>query len=118
MVAVLSLMPGDDIPSFPFLQKIYFDKIVHFGLYFVLCSAAFFALDPDLKKNKAFRSCVLLWLACTTYGLGMELLQQLPSLKRSFELADIAVNSGGALLACGFMELLRRRGVHKKMQKI
>ena len=116
VVAVLSLMPGDDIPSFPFLQQIHFDKIVHFGLYFVLCITLLFAADPDRSKPAKIQGYLIPWLICTIYGLGMELLQTIPQLNRSFEMTDFLVNSAGALVACvAWWIMMKRRGAAAKM---
>jgi VanZ family protein len=93
-------MPGDGIPSFPLLQKIHFDKIVHFGMYFVLAFSILFSFFYAKEYNIVFSNYFVVWLICTVYGLLMEALQLIPALSRSFEFADFLVNSAGAVSGC------------------
>ncbi len=51
---VLLILPGPDIPSVGFLDKIYFDKWVHAGLFggmTFLFSYAFIKMQSATKKN-------------------------------------------------------------------
>jgi VanZ family protein len=97
-ILVLCLMPGRELPSVSIWE---FDKLVHFCFYFVLALLMFWGW----KKQKTFPSLQLnLFLKILTltfsYGFVVEILQELLTTDRHFELFDALANSAGATAGC------------------
>jgi len=99
----LLAIPGNDLPHNKFFDIPFFDKYVHFGMFFlltVLFCYPFFYLDTDESIIKAWfwriSACVIV------YGIAMEFVQKFLFNGRSFDLADIVFDSlgsfGGLLL--------------------
>lgn len=96
-VFLLCLIPGNELPQKTWLNKIYFDKIVHIGMYFVL-----FLLIVRIRnqKNIPQKNIVTAAVICITQGVFIELLQgSIISLNRSFDVFDIMANCIGVLFA-------------------
>ncbi|MBK7311155.1 MAG: VanZ family protein [Sphingobacteriaceae bacterium] len=64
----LCSMPGQHIPSFNFLEMLAFDKWVHAGMFFVLCSLIFFYL---LQKNSSKNKIYLFFALSILYGCSL-----------------------------------------------
>lgn len=97
LIFILCFIPGSTLPKEDWLDKIYFDKIVHAGLYFVLFLLIAFARG-GYRGNPAVFAAVL----CLLQGLLVEFLQgAIPALERSFDGWDILANAVGVLLAIG-----------------
>ena len=92
------LLPGNDLPKNDFLDKIYFDKITHAFMYFVLFRLMIRGMKNDIasiQKQIAIAACL-----CIAQGVLVEFLQGSSLIKnRSFELADIAANVLGVAIA-------------------
>jgi VanZ family protein len=94
-IFVLCFIPGNDLPRHPWLEKIYFDKFVHAGLYFIF----FILLLRGFKKQGRGRM-VLPFLICLGQGILIECLQGSALIQgRSFDIWDIAANIFGVLIA-------------------
>lgn len=73
------------------------DRLAHAMAYGVQAALLFWACLPTQRRNRALLVGVV---GATTFGMLTEALQLIqPS--RSVELADVAANSVGAILACG-----------------
>ena len=95
LVTTLCCLPGEDLPETQdWLGKIYFDKWVHFGLFFIL---AFLLMLPvwrsRLTRKKKVIACIALGIIL--YGLLIELVQHYLVPGRSFDLFDWAADSAG-----------------------
>lgn len=89
----LCFLPGSALPKEDWLDKIYFDKIVHAVLYFVL----FFLIIRifSTKTAVAFLSASSL---CIVQGILIELVQGSSLIQnRSFDVWDIAANIFGVM---------------------
>lgn len=99
---VLLVLPGRAFPKENWLEKIWFDKWVHIGLFaimVVLWCWAFQPLQPDKEKRLVpFLFFALWWLA---YGTGMEFVQKYFVANRSFDTGDIIADGVGCL--AGFL---------------
>jgi VanZ family protein len=112
VIMVLICLPGDKVPSPKFLLDISFDKIVHIGLFGSFAFLLFYpvAKAPLSMKNK-IQWLLVIVLSTSAFGYGTELIQKFFIPLRSYDLADWAADSMGALLAfifCRFV-LLRRK---------
>lgn len=88
MILYLCFLPGEKIPKDEFLQKIFFDKFVHFVFYYTLFKFLQFAGWIDKKSSI---------IICVVLGLFVEIIQHFYIPNRHFSLGDIAVN----ILGCG-----------------
>ncbi|MEO7983052.1 MAG: VanZ family protein [Bacteroidota bacterium] len=95
---VLLTIPGKAFPKENWLEKIWFDKWVHIGMFsimvFLWCWAMQRMKFEKAKLKKAFVFIALLWLA---YGAGMEFVQKYFVPNRSFDTGDIIADGVGCL---------------------
>ena len=101
ILAILTLMPGSDVPKVSWLDNIKnFDKIVHAGLFGGL---TFFFFLPYFKSGISFRqkinSLIRISLAAIVWGITVEFLQRFYIPGRDFDLLDWAADSAGVLIA-------------------
>lgn len=96
IVLLIYFLPGNQIKVSGWLSGLYFDKIVHFLLFFIWFTLYFFS--RSIKEWEAgFRPAVAFMLF-VFLGAFLEILQSKISIERSFDLMDIAANySGGCL---------------------
>ncbi len=91
---VLLTIPGNDLPSESWTDKIWLDKWVHIFIFFVLtwlwCQAV------NVKTQRVF---FLIGVLCFAYGTGMEFIQRYFIPNRSFDIGDIIADGAGAALA-------------------
>ncbi len=103
IVLVLSCLPGKDIPNAGWLDKIYFDKWVHTGLFggltFLFCWPFY---NSDFSTRKKITWFVKIAIAASIWGLTIEFIQRFYIAGRSFDLLDWAADSLGALIALWF----------------
>jgi VanZ family protein len=93
IMCVLFFLPGSAFPSENWLSKIYFDKLVHIGLFAVLLFLWRSAFDWELP-NYNF---ILLFLALL-YGLAVEFIQRYFVPNRDFDLYDVLADTIGAMI--------------------
>ncbi len=100
IIMFLTCLPGNDLPKIGWLNKIYFDKWVHIGMFGILVflfSLPFFKTYlPAAKKINYF-----LWITITAslWGLAIEFIQKYFVVGRSFDLLDWAADSIGAFVS-------------------
>jgi VanZ family protein len=109
-IAVLSLIPGDDIPHRGLFGIPHLDKVVHMGMY---CILAFLLAHTYQAAGKISRKTWIL-LFCVCFGGLMELLQATVALNRSGNWIDIIANLIGAAGGLLFFRLLT--DMHEKKQ--
>ena len=110
LATILFLLPGASFPKqnwlTPFFNFIGFDKWVHATIFFVLVylwCRAFSQRTTLLSRKKVFLFILFTFIA---YGILIEFIQKEFIVNRSFEVFDIAADTGGAVL--GFMFASRR----------
>ena len=82
------------MPKEDWLDKIYFDKIVHAVLYFIL-----FFLIIRITSIPTFRVLLISSILCITQGILIELIQGSSLIQhRSFDVYDILANVAGVLI--------------------
>ena len=100
VVMVLTFLPGEDIPGNSLLERLYFDKWVHagiFGLMVILFirPIAMTALTESEKLRYYLRIAVTVAL----WGLATEFIQKYFIPGRSFDIWDFVADSVGCSLA-------------------
>ena len=97
VIAVLSLLPGDELPQNTFLIP-HFDKIVHIGMYFMSC---LFLISP-FEKIKIGKGYWAAFLFSLVLGGLFEVLQATIARNRSGNYEDFIADTIGAALALVF----------------
>ncbi len=96
MIFFLCFLPGSKIPKEDWLDMIYFDKIVHAGLYFILF---FLLLRIPFQIN--IKTILLAIICCMLQGIIIELVQGSSWIEhRGFDAWDIVANFFGLMFAC------------------
>lgn len=98
LVFYLCLLPKSQIPKVTFLDKIYFDKIVHFGFYSIMFLFYLLALKP-FRYHIAVSAMVCLFI-----GITVEFLQGYLPIHRSFDIWDIVANACGLISSIMFLK--------------
>lgn len=96
LILILCTLPGKDIPSNSFLDKIHFDKFVHFGLF----GGIVLFLSLGIYWQKKYISTGTLWLLvliAAGYGLAIEFIQKYWAIGRSFDMYDVMADTLGAI---------------------
>lgn len=106
VVLVLLCMPGKDVPSIGWLDKIYIDKWVHCGIFGLL--ALLFMLPFGLSQmdsKEKLQVFIRIAIATSLWGIASEFIQKYWIAGRSFDLLDWAADSFGALIAFAFCRI-------------
>ena len=94
IIFFLCFLPGSALPKEDWLDKIYFDKIVHAVLYFVL-----FFLILRIFTIKTSAAILTATALCIVQGILIELVQGSSWIQhRSFDIWDIAANVFGVII--------------------
>ena len=96
VITVLFFLPGSALPKEDWLDKVYFDKWVHFGFFALLLFLCRFYF-PALARYNWW---ILLLAFC--YGMGVELIQHFLIANRSFDLGDVGADMAGAAAGIWF----------------
>ena len=94
---ILLAMPGDDLPDVGLFDIPFFDKYVHFGMFFLL---TFLFSWPFSKTNINLQPWKLMSIRIAVYsivyGVAMEFVQKYFVKGRSFDMFDILFDSMGS----------------------
>ena len=107
----LLTLPGSSVPSGWFFIHIpQFDKIVHIGMFGMLCILFHFpAFTSPLSGKQKISWYWLVSIAGILYGVAMEFVQRDLVANRSFEGADILADMVGSLGALAIALSLKRQ---------
>jgi VanZ family protein len=95
IIFIVCFLPGSALPKEDWLDKIYFDKIVHAVLYFVL-----FFLILRIYTAKTPAAYLMASALCIVQGILIEYVQGSSIIQhRSFDIWDIAANIFGVIFA-------------------
>lgn len=96
----LLFMPANQLPSTPFMKIPHFDKIVHFGMFFILCILLF-------RPIKQFTPNYFFWapLVALVFAVLLEFLQQKITASRHSDVYDLWANAAGLFSAAIFYRL-------------
>jgi len=110
LIMYLSLTSSDTFQKVSFINIPFIDKIVHFGMYFVLMSAIIF---ENRKTLISIRHLFLISIIPLVFGILMEILQSVLTVSRSGSFYDVIFNSAGILISIlllfWFQTLKKRR---------
>ncbi|WP_372755181.1 VanZ family protein [Labilibaculum sp.] len=98
VIFVLCSIPGDDLPKTSIIVIPHFDKIVHFGLFFVMGIFLFAELSFQTKFKQITISAIIL-LLIAIYGSLIEYLQQNYFIHRSGDYWDLLADVFGGIMA-------------------
>ena len=118
IVAILTLMPGKDVPEVSWMDNIpNFDKLVHAGLFgglsFLFCLPLFKMDLPDQEKINFF---IRISMAVIIWGITIEFLQKYFIPGRDFDLFDWAADSAGVLIAFWLSKKILKYFERKQLQ--
>lgn len=96
---VLLTLPGSAFPEENWLNKIWFDKWVHIGLFSVLVFLWCLAISAEKKIFKSVQQ-LFVWvtLGGCVYGIVMEYVQKYFIPNRSFDIGDIIADTIGSIV--------------------
>jgi VanZ family protein len=95
-ILYVSLISSESIEKVTLFNIPFFDKIVHFGMYFVLMAVI---ILENRKAIKSTRELFLISIIPFLYGALIEILQSSLTVSRSASLYDIIFNSAGILFS-------------------
>lgn len=105
IIFALCATPGHLIPSASWLELLSFDKWVHAGMFFVLCSLLFLIVIT-LDQSKIWM--IIYFSVCVLYGGLLEVMQAKCFSNRSADWQDFVANSFGCLMAVLFFKKLKK----------
>jgi len=108
---ILFFLPGDDLPSNDFFEKIHFDKWVHIGLF---AGMTFLTALPFIINFKSTKKLLIkIVITFIIYGVLIEFIQKYIAYNRSFDITDMIADAVGCLVGfyvCGwFMQRLTKK---------
>ena len=105
VIFILCAMPGSAIPD-PHLNIPHLDKVVHFGMYFILSVLLAYLLESytSLKRMSIYAIAIL---TAFIYGGLIEILQQ-NYFNRSGDIADLLADVLGGIAGCLCYPYLKR----------
>ena len=102
IIIVLCSIPGQEFPDTSFLDIAHIDKIVHFGLYFILSVVAIKGFSIQNKINRVANSPFLYTILYSIFlGIIIELLQYSVIPFRQGDIYDVLANAVGSV--CGVL---------------
>ncbi len=106
-ILLLCLIPGRDLPSVTIFE---FDKIVHFIFYVILAWLMFYGWRKQTVFSSLHQNMLIKILFITfVYGFAVEILQELLTLDRHFDILDALANSTGAVAGSIISAYLRQK---------
>ncbi len=106
---ILLTLPGTAFPTEDWLDKIWFDKWVHigmFGIMVLLWCAALRSLIASSSLTAIKKTFLIIAFACLVYGILMEFVQLYFVAHRSFDYGDIIADAVGC--AAGWIFSIRK----------
>jgi VanZ family protein len=98
IIFILCSIPGDDLPKTSLITIPHFDKIVHFGMFFIMGIFLFAELSIQTNLKRISITGIIL-LLITTYGGLIEYLQQNYFVHRSGDYWDLTADILGGVFA-------------------
>ncbi len=108
---ILFFLPGEDLPEVTFLDKIFFDKWVHIGLF---AGLVFLTAYPFIKEgicNKMLLIKIITFFVI--YGVLVEFIQKYFASDRSFDYTDMIADACGCIAGSLFSMWVVRRFAKK-----
>jgi VanZ family protein len=103
ITTVLLTLPGSSFPKEDWLDKIWFDKWVHIGLFIIMTLLWNWGIYKNTKNSEDLKR--IFWIMGSVwllYGIGMEFIQHYLIPNRSFDWGDIIADAAGCLIGLVF----------------
>ncbi|GAB3015962.1 hypothetical protein GCM10027051_20080 [Niabella terrae] len=99
IVLVLLALPGDAFQQEEsFLSKIYFDKLVHLGLFALLVLTWCWGIYNRYPSGRLMKTFLWICICSILFGYLMELVQKYWVPNRDYDLWDVVADAAGALI--------------------
>ena len=100
---ILLTLPGSSFPKENWLDKIWFDKWVHIGMFAIMVTLWCWASRKLYAPGRSLRNIfIYIGLAGIAYGIGMEFVQKYFIINRSFDGGDIIADAVGCTIGVLF----------------
>lgn len=96
IILYLLTIPGNDLPKISWMDTLHLDKLVHAGLFFILC---FLFIHSSAKRENHWGYILMIMLLGCLYGIIMEFVQKYWIPMRSFDVYDMLADGVGSALA-------------------
>jgi VanZ family protein len=106
IILYLSLANSHTFDSVPLINIPYFDKFVHFGMYFVLMSSIILEHRKTINKSSVL---FLVGLIPLSYGILLEIMQSTLTVTRSGSIYDALADFTGILFSILLWLLIKPR---------
>ncbi len=108
VIFVLCSVPGNSLPETSMFQIPYFDKMVHFGMFFIM---GIFVVSELRFQTKLRRRTIALitFLLITLYGGLIEILQERYFINRSGDIWDLCADVAGGIIAVLMFPFLKKQ---------
>lgn len=104
IMCILFFLPGSTFPNENWLSKIYFDKLVHVGLFAILI---FLWRSAFNSKFSAYN--FILFFSALLYGVMVEYIQRDFVPNRDFDLYDVVADITGAVIGLAVWSLTYKK---------
>ena len=95
---ILLTLPGNDLPHNSFFDLPYFDKYVHFGMFFLLTFLFCFPFSKESARSSTTHGVFYkIVFFVILYGILMEFVQKFFAIQRTFDVMDILFDSLGSV---------------------
>ncbi|BAX80190.1 VanZ family protein [Labilibaculum antarcticum] len=108
VIFILCSIPGNDLPKTSLIAIPHFDKIVHFGMFFVMGIFLFAELSIQTKLKRITITGIIL-LLIAIYGGLIEFLQQYYFINRSGDYWDLTADVLGGVFATIMYSWLKKQ---------
>jgi VanZ family protein len=96
--AFLLALPGSDLPHADFFNIPYFDKYVHFAMFFLVTTLFCYPFIQSLYTESVVRAWFIkVTVYSVVYGIAMEFVQKYLVYGRSFDVIDIVFDTLGSV---------------------
>lgn len=108
VIFVLCSIPGDNIPQASMVQIPHFDKIVHFGLFFIM--GIFLISELRYQTNLSrLGIAVIVFVLIAIYGGVIEFLQEHYFINRSGDFWDLCADAAGGVTSVFLFPFLQKQ---------
>jgi len=108
IIFVLCSIPGDNLPHTSMIEIPYFDKMVHFGLFFVM--GILLISELKYQTNLGTLSITLIIFAIVAvYGGAIEVLQEHFFINRSGDFWDLCADITGGICSVPMYAILKKQ---------
>jgi len=108
LIFILCSIPGDDLPKSSMFNIPYFDKMVHFGMFFVMGIFLFAELRYQTNLSK-LKIIIISLSLIAAYGALIEFLQQNYFIHRSGDYWDLTADVFGGIVAVFLYSWLKKQ---------